>query len=66
MIRYNELLERKLTELRTDVHTFFRIAHTYMFGTCPELTGDVQLYNTQKIIPVYVRNYLNELEPSCK
>jgi hypothetical protein len=66
VIRYNALLERKLTELRTDVHTFFRIAHTYMFGTCPDLMCDVDLYNREKVIPVYVTKYLNQQEPSCK
>lgn len=48
MIRYHELLKRKLDELRTDVHTFFRLAHIYRFGTDPDLSNEVAQYQTSR------------------
>lgn len=65
VIRYNELLERKLRDARTDVKTFFRVCHVHLFGTDPDLTGDVHNYNEKKVIPIYVQRYLDK-EQSCK
>ena len=61
MIRYNELLRRKLSELKLEAHTFFRVAHCAKFGTTPDLSEDVLLYQTKGTIPVYVINYLKEI-----
>lgn len=69
MIRYNELLERKLKELKTDAVTFFRIAYCYKFGCDANVQPDVQLYKEKSIVPVYVRQYLDVCtteESSCK
>ncbi len=59
-MRYNELLKRKLEELRLDPLTFFRIVHVRQFGSDPDLSGDVLRYREQAIIPVYVITYLKE------
>ena len=61
MIRYQELLKRKLDELRTDVHTFFRLAHIYRFGTDPDLSNEVAQYQLHAVIPRYVEAYLDTL-----
>lgn len=61
MQRYCEMLRRKLEELNTDVHMFFRIAHCYRFGTTPDLHDDVCQYKLHAIVPIYVREYLDML-----
>jgi hypothetical protein len=59
--RYHELLHRKLTELRTDVYTFFRLAHVWSFGTDPDLSNEVAQYRMHAVIPKYVCTYLDSL-----
>lgn len=61
MQRYCEMLRRKLEELRTDVHTFFRIAYCYKFGCTPDLNDDVSQFKMHMIVPIYVREYLDML-----
>jgi hypothetical protein len=58
MIRYHEMLRRKLKETNTDVLTFFRAAYCYKFGCDANLTQDVIDYRDKAIIPVYVRQFL--------
>jgi hypothetical protein len=60
VVRYNELLKRKLEETKTDPLTFFRICHIDCFGTDPNLTEDVILYREQAVVPVYVIRFLKE------
>lgn len=62
VIRYHELLQRKVAELRTDVKTFFRMAHVNQFGTDPDVQDDIGRYKIGGIIPVYVQRYLDTLE----
>jgi hypothetical protein len=59
-MRYNELLKRKLEELKLDPLTFFRLCHVYFFGSDPDLSGDVLRYKEQAVVPVYVIRYLKE------
>ena len=59
MIRYNEKLRAKLLECHADVLTFFRCAHVWCFGTDPDLTKDVERYETSAIVPPYVERYLD-------
>lgn len=63
LLRYNELLDRKLKELRTDVHTFFRICYCYKFGCDAQLEEDMKDYVSKKEIPIYVREYLDMEKP---
>lgn len=62
VIRYHEMLKRKLAELRTDEHSFFKAAHVFLFGTAPDLMMDVVAYRQGAIIPVYVQRYLDTME----
>ncbi len=61
MIRYHELLRKKLSETRTDEQTFFRLAHIYCFGTDPDLSNDVAQFKLHAIIPRYVVRYLDSM-----
>ena len=62
MIRYHELLKRKLEELKVDELTFFRIAHVWAFGTDPDLHNEVAQYKLNAIIPKYVERYVQSLQ----
>lgn len=57
----HELLKRKLEETRTEVWTFFRIAHVYYFASDPDISNDVAQYRMHAILPIYVVNYLTML-----
>lgn len=61
MMRYHELLRRKLDELQMEVHPFFRVAHVWSFGTDPDLNDDVAQYRIHGIIPIYVSKYLDAI-----
>lgn len=61
MIRYHELLRKKMDETKTDEQTFFRLAHIYCFGTDPDLSNDVAQYRMHAIIPRYVVRYLDTM-----
>lgn len=67
MIRYNELLKRKLEEPGADPHNFFRYVHVYLFGTAPDLTRDVLEWEHAGIVPLYCITYFKRMEQtSCK
>lgn len=61
VIRYHDLLRRKMSETKSDEQTFFRMAHIFLFGTDPDLSNDVAQYKLHAIIPVYVIRYLEQL-----
>lgn len=55
-------IEDALKILRTDEHTFFRIAHQAMFGTMPDLRREVIEFKVAGIVPLYAQRYLKENE----
>lgn len=61
MIRYHDLLRRKMEETQTDELTFFRLAHIFFFGSDPDLSNDVAQYKIHAIIPNYVIRYIDHI-----
>lgn len=57
-------LVARMAKLRVDARKFFTIAHVYCFGTAPDLSGDVLLFNEKRLIPPYVVRFLKET--SCE
>lgn len=54
-------LRLALQKTGVDVRTFFRTAHTWCYGTSPNVRKDVHLFETECIIPVYVERYLERI-----
>jgi hypothetical protein len=52
----------KLSQLKMDELTFFRVAHVWAFGTDPDLHDDLAQYLLHGILPKYVVNYLKTLQ----
>jgi hypothetical protein len=60
MIRYSELVRKKLIELNTDVYTFFRICHIKKFGKDPDLHDTVAQFLLHGTVPTFVQEFLDE------
>lgn len=55
-------LADRMSRLKVDEHTFFRIAHLWAFNKCPDLNRDVLEYRVSGIIPLYVQRYVQHIQ----
>lgn len=60
MIRYNELLRRKLAETSMNTHSFFQMCHYYCFQKTPMLHDDVAQWKLNGVVPTYVKRFLDQ------
>lgn len=55
-------LADRIARLHTDARYFFRLAHQWRFGKDADVTRDVLEYKQAGIIPVYVREYVCNIQ----
>lgn len=55
-------LADRIARLKTDATYFFRMAHTWRFGKDADVSRDVLEYRHCGIIPLYVREYVCDIQ----